>query len=239
MARKKGSGEEGSGGGLMVMMVSLNLILLIFFIYLNSIGANDEQRVKKALGSLAGRFGILQEGLHITKGKEILIPGAPLASRERNQVDMGKAFRALIQEANLEEEVRLSSEGPDLVINLSEKVLFPSGSADLYPDAVPLLGKVAGLIQGSPFPIRVEGHTDDQPIATDRFPSNWELSAARAVAVLRYLIEKQEIPKDRLSAVGLGAHRPLVPNDTPENRGKNRRVNIVLVKGGVEDGEKG
>lgn len=231
MARKQAEEEGNTGAGLLVMMVSLNLILLIFFIFLNSIGTNDAQRVKKALGSLAGRFGLLAGGAHLMPGEKILLPGSPLVSPETTSFSLAREFRTMVADSKLQDEVRLLMEGPDLVINLSNKLLFPSGAADLSAEAVPLLAKISGLLQDAPFPIRVEGHTDDQAIATDRYPSNWELSAARAAAVLRYFIEARHFPVSRLSAVGLGASRPLVPNNSVSNRARNRRVNIIVVKG--------
>lgn len=231
MARKKVEEEAGSGAGLMVMMVSLNLILLIFFIFLNSIGANDGQRVKKALGSLAGRFGLLSGGAHLMPGKQILLPGAPVAPPEMNSFSLASEIHSLIDVVGLQDEVHLSSDGSNLVINMSNGLLFPSGSAELRPESGPLFAKISGLLKNNDFPIRVEGHTDDQTIATGKYPSNWELSAARAASVLRNFIEEHGIAENRLSAVGFGAHRPLVPNDSASNRARNRRVNIVVVKG--------
>ena len=96
------------------------------------------------------------------------------------------------------------------------------------------MDKVAAVIQNIRNPVRIEGHTDNVPIATRRFPSNWELSTARAVQVLKYFIAAGEIDPSRLSAVGYGEAKPVLPNNTPENRTKNRRVEIVLV---TEDGE--
>lgn len=239
MARKKRVDENQTNGAVLILTVSLNLILLVFFVYINSIGANDQSKVKKALGSLVGTFGALPGGLSITPGKELLIPGAPLISQENSPVDIVQRFRELIKEEDIEEEVDIYIEGRDLVINLANRVLFDSGSVELHGDAIGLLERMSPLIKWKSLPVRIEGHTDNLPISTMKYPSNWELSAARAVAVLRHLSERYEIPNDRLSAVGFSEYQPLVPNDTPENRAKNRRVSIVLIGGGKGYEKKG
>jgi chemotaxis protein MotB len=116
-----------------------------------------------------------------------------------------------------------------LVMHLSDRALFDVGVADISPQAIPLLKKVGDIIRRTIFDIRIEGHTDDLPIQTVRFPSNWELSTARAVNVLRYFIEIGGISTSRLSAIGCGQFQPLVPNDRNEHRSQNRRVAIVFL----------
>jgi len=230
MARKKKTEKERDpAAGLLVMMVSLNLILLIFFIFLNSIGADDGQKIKKALGSLAGTFGMLPGGLSVEAGTKLMLPGAPMVSPEYSSTHIGEEFTRIIREKKIGKTVRVTKEGKNLVINLPEKTLFSSGSAELRGDSDDLLEAVGYTIQKYRFPVRIEGHTDDLPIHTPEFPSNWELSAARATAVLRHLSEKEKIAMERLTAVGYGEFNPLLPNDRPENRKRNRRVRIVLV----------
>jgi chemotaxis protein MotB len=231
MARKKKNEETSGNGGFLVMSVSLNLILLIFFVYLNSIGASDQSRIKKALGSLIGRFGFLPGGVHLSSGEEILPPGAPAVSLKENPTDLAKRFAELLEKELFKDAVDLAVEGDDLILNFSEEILFPPGSAELQPGAEAALQRISKLLQGSSYPVRVEGHTDDIPIETARFPSNWELSAERAASVMKVLEGPGGIPKGRLSAMGFGEHRPLAENDGPENRARNRRVNIVLVGG--------
>jgi chemotaxis protein MotB len=117
-----------------------------------------------------------------------------------------------------------------VVMRLSDQVLFDVGVADISPEAIPLLEKVGAIIAGSSYEVRVEGHTDDVPIKTARYPSNWELSTARAVTVLRYFIETYGISGKRLAAEGFAEYHPMVPNDSTENRAKNRRVEIIFLK---------
>ncbi len=114
-------------------------------------------------------------------------------------------------------------------MRLSDHALFDIGMADISPKAIPLLKKVGAIIAGSPYEVRVEGHTDDVPIKTARYPSNWELSTARAVTVLRYFIETCGISSRRLSAEGFAEYHPVAPNDSIENRAQNRRVEIIFL----------
>lgn len=118
-----------------------------------------------------------------------------------------------------------------LVIRLlTDRVLFASGSAELRPVATPLLDRIARLIElEGARPVSVEGHTDTVPIATSRFPSNWELSGARAASVVRFMVRRGVSPQ-RLEATGLAGLRPIASNETVEGRSRNRRVEIVLLR---------
>ena len=111
-------------------------------------------------------------------------------------------------------------------------LLFDFGKADINPGGLAFLDKMATLIHKIPHPVRVEGHTDNVPIHTARFPSNWELSIARAVSVVKYIAGSGKINPQRLSAVGYGETRPLVPNDSAVHRTRNRRVEIVIATEG-------
>jgi len=115
-------------------------------------------------------------------------------------------------------------------IMLASPVLFGLGESELKPFAIPILQQIAELLKNIPNAVLVEGHTDDRPITGGKFRSNWELSAARAFGVIRYFIEEENIKPERLSAVGYGEHRPLYPNDTEDNRAKNRRIEINIVR---------
>ncbi len=120
-------------------------------------------------------------------------------------------------------------DGRNVVLNLQEKVLFAFGSVTVTEDGKSTLKQVASVLKNHPErPIRVEGHTDNLPIQTEQFPSNWELSAQRAINVLKYLVYGQGVGKERIAAVAYGQFQPLVPNDSQQNRAKNRRVEIVL-----------
>jgi chemotaxis protein MotB len=118
-----------------------------------------------------------------------------------------------------------------LEIEMQSSLLFDSGDAALSNKALELLGQIAEILKGQQVPVRVEGFTDNVPIKSARFPSNWELSSARAAAVVQLFIE-EGIEPSKLMATGYGEFQPIVPNDTPENRTKNRRVVLMISKTG-------
>ncbi|NDE85091.1 MAG: chemotaxis protein MotB [Verrucomicrobia bacterium] len=144
------------------------------------------------------------------------------------------------EDAKLEEELKKKLADKDVLISrlkdqlkvtVASEILFPSGSAELSPEGVDVLRKVAAAINKSQDEVRVEGHTDNVPIApvlAQYYPTNWELSTARAAVAVRTLEATGMVPASRLSAVGFGDSRPLAPNDNSEGQAKNRRVEIVF-----------
>jgi chemotaxis protein MotB len=116
-----------------------------------------------------------------------------------------------------------------IVIRLSGSYLFDSGRAELKPNSMAILDAIATELRPLDNEIRIDGHTDSMPIDSPRYPTNWELSVARALAVTRHLTESDGVPASRLTAAGYGEFRPLVSNDTREDRAKNRRVEIHLL----------
>jgi chemotaxis protein MotB len=126
--------------------------------------------------------------------------------------------------------ITVSSQERGLVISLKDTLLFASGSDQLNPEARKIIKQLGNSLLAIPNHIRVEGHTDNLPIKNARIPSNWELSTLRATTVLHVLQGEVGIPPERLSVSGYGEYRPLASNDTPENRAKNRRVDIVILK---------
>jgi chemotaxis protein MotB len=123
--------------------------------------------------------------------------------------------------------VRLSTRG--IVVSLAEGGFFDPGSAAVRSDSLGALKSVAMALRDEPGPVAVEGHTDNVPIHTAMFPSNWELSTARATTIVRYLIDRVGFDPRRLSATGFGEYRPEADNSTPEGRLRNRRVDLVLL----------
>lgn len=121
-----------------------------------------------------------------------------------------------------------SERGVELV--LQDSILFDSGEADILPSAHPFLTKVGNLLSQINNDIKVEGHTDDVPMSSYRYPSNWELSGARASSVVRLLVDENNLDEDRFSIAGYSDTKPLVTNDSASNRSKNRRVEIVILE---------
>lgn len=129
--------------------------------------------------------------------------------------------------------VSISQNKRGVVVDISASALFRTGDAALQPEVLNVLRQVAAVLSKEEQPIEVEGHTDDVPIKTAQFPSNWELSSARASSVTRMLIDNG-VQAKRLAVVGLADNQPLAPNDSPENRARNRRVTITVLSPNVE-----
>jgi chemotaxis protein MotB len=215
----------------------LMTLLLTFFVLLFSMSSLDFSSMKRFQTSLQSALGVLQAGdmtaVAIIQSKldsndDYEIATEEVVDEESEKID--QALEALDSEPGIR--VTYTKEG--VVLTLENTVLFASGSADINAEAFPLLQKITGWIRKVPLPVRIEGHTDNVPICTEQYPSNWELSTARAVNVVKHFVTVGEIPPQRLSAVGYGQSRPKYPNDTPEDRIRNRRVEIILVKEGKE-----
>ncbi len=148
--------------------------------------------------------------------------------RKAREREAAEEMYGLIDEKRLKKfaNVRIDKEGIRIIFR--SPVIFDLGKDELKPEIISVLNAVARVIKDMPNEIMVEGHTDDKPIVSGEFRSNWELSAARAFSVVRYFIE-QGIDSKRLSAIGYGEYRPLYPNDTEEHRAYNRRIEIDII----------
>ena len=142
---------------------------------------------------------------------------------------MSEKLAFTLQQQIAANEVEVKNVGDWIEVSIKANVLFGSGSANLSAPAKDILAKVSGVLKDSTNPIHVEGYTDNVPIETDQFPSNWELSAARAASVVR-LFQEQELKPERMAAVGYGEFHPVAENTTEEGRAKNRRISIVISK---------
>ncbi|PFG05078.1 flagellar motor protein MotS [Bacillus sp. es.034] len=144
-------------------------------------------------------------------------------------------IQSYLKENKLSDVVVATRSERGVVLVLQEQALFASGEATVLPDAYPFLDKVGVLLSEIPNFVKVEGHTDNRPINTYRFPSNWELSSARASSVVRYLITTEDLDPKRFIAVGYGDTRPVAPNDKVENLQKNRRVEVIITDPAYEE----
>lgn len=212
-------------------------LLLCTFVLLFAFSTVDVARFKEVIFSLQGALGVLEGGPRVLMPSELPVPRPPSQISPSTVVPMKLAGlmkeieRKLVKEGRIaKEKVNFRIDERGLVITFLDNVFFDLGKADLRSEMLPVLDALAETLQGIDNHIRIEGHTCDLPINTPRFPSNWELSAARAIAVLRYFIEQKGISPQRLIAVGYGEYQPLVPNDSEENRRKNRRVEIVILR---------
>ncbi|GIV20551.1 MAG: chemotaxis protein MotB [Armatimonadota bacterium] len=198
-------------------------LLVALFIMLYSMSAVNQEKFGALAQSMRREFQALPEH----QGGKIIGTGQIVDPLEQQ----ASQLQQFLQQSGLQTQVRVRHEERGLVISLlSDGTLFDLGSADLKPSARQVLDRVAQVLRAVPNPVLIEGHTDNLPIRTAQYPSNWELSAARAARVLRYLVQKGGIPAYRLIAVGYADTRPLVPNDSPANRAQNRRVDIAVLK---------
>ena len=151
--------------------------------------------------------------------------------------DLKAQLDAILKNEIANGSVRLSVDSRGLTVSLTEAGFFDPGSAVVNSKALGAVDRIAVTLQPLSYGVRVEGHTDNTPIHTAQFPSNWELSTARATFLLQYLISKGNISPQRLSAVGYGEYHPIAPNNTSEGRSANRRVDVVVLGAEAEKQE--
>lgn len=153
---------------------------------------------------------------------------ADMIAREENIQEILDYVEAYANEHDLEEKMTVSPTARGIEVVLPEVMLFPSGQARLLDEAIRFLDDMAPLLADIKNPIEVEGHTDDRPISTARFPSNWDLSTARSNTVIRYLVEEHGLDPKRFKAIGYGEYHPIASNDTEEGKSRNRRVVMII-----------
>ena len=162
--------------------------------------------------------------------KPAIVPPVALVARLEAFEDLKVRLAHELEDAVQQQRLEIAIDGRGLVLSLPEEATFPVGTADVTPAARELITRLADKVASLPNLIRVEGHTDDVPIRTPRFASNWELSTARASAVVALLIGGVGIDPARLSAAGYGEFHPRVPNSSAENRARNRRIDLVVME---------
>jgi chemotaxis protein MotB len=196
-----------------------------------SFSSVQEAKVTRFVHSFSRAVQIFSGGVQFESGSEVLNPTGQILEKHSGMAQLYEDIQEMVRDMAVEEEVRFSLTGDRLVMKLADKALFATGSAELSPAARPLVKRLAALVAESGADLRIEGHTDNRPIHSERFPSNWELSTARAVRVLRFFKEQGGIPAERLSAAGFGEFQPVASNDTPEGRARNRRVEFAFTIG--------
>ncbi len=217
--------QEAGAPAWVVTFGDMMSLLLTFFVMMLSFSEIDQIKFKGVMGAIKEAFGVqnVQPLINNPRGPNLLVPKGSMDSilDQLNSI-IPNAFPA---------QRRRTGSGEGVILTIPGNVLFQSGEADLKPETLVYLRDIASLLAGKPaVTLQVEGHTDDVPIHTHRFPSNWELSAARSIAVIRFLIG-EGIPATRLAATGYADTFPLVPNSNPENREINRRVEFRFIEG--------
>ncbi|GAA0121392.1 OmpA family protein [Clostridium faecium] len=215
-------------------------LLLTFFVLLYSFSTVDAekfQQISTAFQSMfSGKAGVSMLDFNMSSG-EVPVVGKPENTTDSLNIDnediqdnLYEQVSKLISESNLQDDVKVFENEKGINIQLKETVLFESGKSELLPNSRKILNEINTLVSKINNNIIIEGHTDNMPISTAKFPSNWYLSSARALSVLDYfLIEKKQPNPERFIANAYGEYNPIVPNDTDEHRAMNRRVNIIIV----------
>jgi len=231
MAKKKKCPEEVSEKWAIPYADFLTLLLCLF-IALFAMAQAGKQAALEYAQAFARAFGMRLVPFQETLPKQILqepvLKRAEPTERGRRIQRQLQELQEMLKRMGLEGDFKIAYEAIGIRLILQEKLLFEPGSADIKPQMRPVLDKLYEVIKELPNPVEVEGHTDNIPISTERFPSNWELSTARASTIVRYFIAKGINP-ERLKASGYADTRPIASNTTPEGRAQNRRVEIVIL----------
>jgi chemotaxis protein MotB len=208
-------------------------LLLALFIILFSISTVSKVKFKALAHEMSGGFNGTDADNRPPSAPP-QAPAKPVNSDTKSLDALAAALTKYVRERRLTKSVAVHSEKRGVVVSLrTNQAMFASGSAVLEPGAGQLIHAVAGFLQAPDQRMRIlkiEGNTDDVPISTPTYPSNWELSTSRAVAVTRHLSEDDGIAPDRLAAIGFAEWHPLAPNTSEANRLLNRRVDIVVLR---------
>jgi len=211
----------------MATFADMMTLLMTFFILIMSFSTMELDKFKMAMGSLKGAFGILGTQTKLVPEQNWYSPYQ--RNIQANSIlDHIKKLRQVIKENEIEKDVDLTYKNGEVMIQIKDQMLFHSGAAQLKPNYLKLLSIISEKLFAQAKEIKVEGHTDNVPISTKKFPSNWELSMARALSVVRYFVKYEHVDPRKLSAAGYGPYKPIVPNNSSENRAKNRRVVLKL-----------
>ncbi len=246
MARRSKRIEHDQHDRWLISYADFITLLFAFFVVMYSISSVNEGKYKTFTNSLSLAFTsqpIVASTPYVTNQQDQILKAlvdrrtARLGEQQRKIQDHMKSIADGLKQVMsplIEQHlVSINQTRRGVVLDISASSLFKTGEATLQPSSLAVLRQVSSVLSKEDLPIEVEGHTDDVPITTTLFPSNWELSSARASSVVRKLIENG-VQAKRLAVVGLASNQPLLPNDSPEHRSKNRRVTITIVSPDME-----
>ncbi|MBZ2173867.1 OmpA family protein [Schnuerera sp. xch1] len=237
--RKRRKTEQGSSDNWLTTYGDMMTLLLCFFVLLFTFSEIDAQKFRSIMSSFQDGSGVLEGGTGLDLEENL---NSSDVSDEKLEEDM-ELLKNLLEEyaesTGLDTEISVSIEERGLIIRFMDRVLFDPGKADLKPESIEILNSIAEILNMDAFKerlIKVEGHADTTPVTySEKIPTNWELSAFRATNVLRYLVEEESVNGKRISSSGYSYYRPIAPNDTKENKAKNRRVDIVILRSSYEE----
>ncbi|KAF0151675.1 MAG: chemotaxis protein MotB [Ignavibacteria bacterium] len=212
--------DEGEKDRYLITYADLITLLLGLFIILYASSVIDATKYK----GIAAAFGNYL-------GSESVVPSTPESKVIIEPKDvLSSELSKLIAKSEHSSSVQLEETERGITVSILDDVLFEPGQATLAESSKKILREIAQVIKLFPNDIRIEGHSDNTPINTVRFPSNWHLASARAVETAYYLIDKEGLDPDKTSSVSYGEYKPKDTNITPEGRAKNRRVDLVILK---------
>ena len=248
MARKKKHPEHANHERWLVSYADFITLLFAFFVVMFASSQTDKGKAQQVADAVTKAFegqkmqalvAAVLGGTADNKGKGNMMMrgpgGAHKATEEKKEpkvAELVPSMDLLSEELKTEiaaGRIKINLEPRGLVVSFTQAALFPSGADTIAPDAYPSLEKVAAAIAKLPNPVRLEGHTDSVPIQTARFHSNWELSAARSIALLKLLATRFELPSERMSIAGYADTAPVASNETAQGRAFNRRADIVIL----------
>lgn len=222
-------------------MLTLLLALFIVLFSMSSIDADKYNQLKQALNSVFnGGSGVLE---YYAPDMDMEDKPADPQQEEKNQTNseseelkkMQSKLNGYIQQRNLEGKLKTSLDDEGLLITISDEALFSSGSAEMNGNSIQLAKDLSSaLVSNPPRYIVISGHTDNVPIHNAQYKSNWHLSVMRAINFMDILMQNPNLDAEHFSAKGYGEYKPVVPNDTPQNRAKNRRVEVLVLPYGIQ-----
>jgi chemotaxis protein MotB len=222
----------------MATFADMVTLLLCFFVLLLSFANQDIANFETMKGSMSKAFGVQYADKSAKNMAFSESPNAASSTKKSAKKDLqalALELRAFVSDGNVAKLMHVNMEQTGVMVRVPTRAVFKAGTAEINESAKPILDKVAQQMSKKNLNLVVRGHTDDRPTRGNRYASNWELSAARAAACLRYIKDRSGISPNRMKAVGYAGTRPLVPNTSNENRQINQRVEFYYQPSGDGD----
>ncbi len=229
MAKKKKHEEHENHERWLVSYADFITLLFAFFVVMYSVSSTNEGKLRAAADSISQAFNPI-----VSMSASPVRIDPKISEQNLNIITPDfkvyqKLKEALAESGDWGDRIQVTIEKRGIVIRVADTVIFDTGKSEIRSEAKEVLGTVGRIISAMNNHVRVEGHTDNIPIKTVHYPSNWELSTDRASGIVRYFIDESKMEPDRLSAGGYAEFKPLAGNDTPDGRARNRRVDIVIL----------
>ena len=260
MALKREPEKHANHERWLVSYADFITLLFAVFVVLYAMGQSDKKKVEEVMQAIQQSFGMASAGATAPKVNVIasqtitVIPSlkpelkispmgrtrsgqAKTRAEEKDFRQIKSAVEAYLIKQGAQSKVTLEITRRGLIVSLKEAGFFNSGQANIKPEAYEMINTIAEVMTQYNNPMRLEGHTDNVPINTAQFPSNWELSTARATNGLKYLLKNFNVDANKISATGYAEFRPIADNATPDGRARNRRVDLVMLSGEGERAE--